>query len=124
MVKLVFAPLTGASATCFSHYALIANFRHNVYRGAVYGGVDAMLLPRHDFVPKPYGLIRVCLFFHKIIDIIWLFGIVSQGPNRSSNDVISEGSDKFGRVGLIQHVGAIYSSHRSDQALQSSTSTS
>ena len=40
-------------------------------------------------------------------------------PNRSSNDAILEGSESSGRVPLIQHAEATYSSQRSGQALQS-----
>ena len=44
--------------------------------------------------------------------------------NKSSNDVILEGSHESGRVRLIQHAGVTYSSQRSSQASQSSANIS
>ena len=45
-------------------------------------------------------------------------------PKTSSKAVFLDGSDKSGRVRLIQHAGATYSSQRSGQALQTSSSIS
>ena len=45
-------------------------------------------------------------------------------PNRSSKTAILAGSDESGRVCLIQHARATYSSHRPGQALQSSANIS
>ena len=45
-------------------------------------------------------------------------------PNRSSKAVIFDCRDESGRVRLIQHAGATYSSQRSGQALQSSANIS
>ena len=53
-----------------------------------------------------------------------LRGVRGLRPNRSSKAVIFDCRDESGRVRLIQHAGATYSSQRPGQALQSSANIS
>ena len=106
---------------------LTVRLRSKILMGAVYSGVlrfRERLLSRHDFILKSYRLLGGLAFTvpqnYRDHTTVWhsepraLRGL---RPNRSSNDVILESSDESGRVRVIQHAGAAYSSLRPGQAL-------